>query len=257
MELFEIAESVANNVVSNDVSTQATRSASPIDTIARLERSRIEWEAGAYRTSNMQLYQILSECYAFGDELSFAESVARKQALDKFYAERGYRIKNDTPLYTRIVRAVFGNIDRRRTSTYSLVLRAAKAEQVLPLKLAEWIEANGGVQEIKLRRSANYVAPKQKVEAAQQSFSTLPILATVHSEQLSLLADADFMGEECVLLATQQADGKFAVRALLRKNAAVNAAFQSLYSEQCEKQKQQEKELLAANEADGAMKAAA
>mgnify|MGYP000917420267 CR=1 FL=1 len=90
-----------------------------------------------------------------------------------------------------------------------------------------------------------------------RSFSTLPILATVHSEQLSLLADADFMGEECVLLATQQADGKFAVRALLRKNAAVNAAFQSLYSEQCEKQKQQEKELLAANEADGAMKAAA
>ena len=72
MELFEIAESVANNVVSNDVSTQATRSASPIDTIARLERSRIEWEEGAYRTSNMQLYQILSECYAFGDDLSFA-----------------------------------------------------------------------------------------------------------------------------------------------------------------------------------------
>ncbi|MEN3372622.1 hypothetical protein [Dechloromonas sp. ZS-1] len=255
-----VIKSVANetaNVVQNDTRVAPSKTYSPIDTLSRLECSRKEWEEGAYRTSNQQLYAILAECYAFAGELGVTESKQRSAALEAFYKERGYRIKKDTPLMTRIVRAVFGDIDRRRLSTYSLVLRAAKAEQVLATNLADWIEQEGGVQEIRMSRSATFVSPKQKVEIAQQNFDSLPVLANVHSEALSGLSDSDFVGCDCVLLATQQADSTYAVRAVLRSNTAVNAAFVSLYGCEQEKHKAALKELTAANEADGAMKAAA
>jgi hypothetical protein len=46
-------------------------------------------------------------------------------------------------------------VDRRRLSTYSLVLREAIKQKVLATQLAEWIEQNGGIQEIRLSQSAN------------------------------------------------------------------------------------------------------
>jgi hypothetical protein len=49
---------------------------------------------------------------------------------------------------------------------------------------------------------------------------------------LSQLADGDFAGDECVLLAEQQTDGSFHIKALTRSSTAVNAALTALYSEQ-------------------------
>jgi hypothetical protein len=131
-----------------------------------------------------------------------------------------------------VVKAVFGDVDRRRLSTYSLVLREAIKQQVLAVNLAEWIEQNGGVQEIRLGQSATYIKPSAKAEIAKQAFGSLPELATVKSESLALLADADFIGECCVLVAEQGADGKFAVRGFTRAGGAVTAAFAALYADQ-------------------------
>ena len=158
---------------------------------------------------------------------------------------------------TRIARAVFGDIDRRRISTYSLVLRAAKKEEVSALNLAAWIEERGGVQEIRLARSATFVSPKEKAELAQHSYEQLPTLATVKSEALAIEFDADNTGKECVLLATLLDDGNYAIKAVLNKGAAVNAAFAALYAQHSEQQRAAEKELKAANDADGAVLKAA
>ena len=70
------------------------------------------------------------------------------------------------------------------------------------------------------------------------------------------MADADFMGNDCVLLAQQQADGSFAVRAVLRQEGLVNAAFTALYAQQKAGTAAAVKETQAANDADGAAKAA-
>ena len=61
--------------------------------------------------------------------------------------------------------------------------------------------------------------------------SALPNLA-VAKEKLAELADADFVGSECVLLAEQNADGSFHIKALTRSGTAVKAALTALYSEQ-------------------------
>jgi hypothetical protein len=123
-------------------------------------------------------------------------------------------------------------VDRRRLSTYSLVLREAIKKRVQATQLAEWIEQNGGIQEIRLSQSATFVKPAAKVEQARQTFDMLPELASVKSEALTLLADGDFMGECCVLIAEQAASGSFIVRGFTRAGGAVNAAFAALYAEQ-------------------------
>jgi hypothetical protein len=133
---------------------------------------------------------------------------------------------------TRIVKSVFGEVDRRRVSTYSLVLREAQRQGVLPSKLADWIEERGGIQEVRLSKSATYVSPKSKAELAREKVAAMPNLAVVQTEELTLQADADFVGEECLLLAEQQADGSFCVKYVVRNNAALTAALTSLYSAQ-------------------------
>ena len=221
--------------------------------LINMEAGRITWEQGAYRTSNQALYAVLAECLAFCGELSIGEAKQRSSSLEAFYKERGYKYKKDLPLATRVVRAVFGEINRRRISTYSLVIRQAQKDNVGVADLAKWIESRGGVQEITLVRSATYVSPTQKAEKAKSVMQGKTPIGYAKSELLSFHADADFMGEPCVLLAEQQADGRFAIHAVLRQDGLVKAAFATLYGVQRETLAKAKAEVDAANDVDGAV----
>lgn len=241
---------VANNVVSNDKASVAINAGR---LLANMEANRITWEQGAYRTSNLELYNLLANCLVFAGELPVGESKQRSAALEGFFKERGYKYKKDSHIIARVVRAVFGNVDRRRISTYTLVLRQAQKANIEATQLTQWIEDCGGIQEIKLSRSATFVSPSAKASIAKTDYSNLPVLAIAKSEALSLLADAGYVGEDCVLIAEQQADGSFAIRALVRKEGAVNAAFTALYGDIKSKEMAAKKEVNAANDADGAI----
>ena len=204
-------------------------------------------------TSNQELYTVLADCLAFCGELSISEAKQRSSALEQFYKERGYKYKRDLPLATRVVRAVFGEVDRRRISTYSLVIRQAQKESIGIQALSDWITKRGGVQEITLARSATYITPKTKAEIAREIADTKQPLGFAKSELLSFLADAEFIGESCVLLAEQQADGSFGIKAVLRNDGLVNAAYAALYTIQREKLEKAQAEIKAANDADGAL----
>lgn len=229
-----VAVNVPNsNVVQNDKATFQSPFQVAVNTIHALESKRKTWEEGVYKTSNQALYEILSECLIYGGELTTTEaSSARRDALQTFYKERGYRWKAETPLMTKIVRAVFGDIDRRRISTYSLVLRQAKKENILPSDFADWVEQRGGVQEVRLAQSATFVSPKVKAEKAQESFKQINKLASVKTEALAAFFDADKVGNHFVMLAQLEADGSYTVKALLDSGAAVNASFTALYQQQ-------------------------
>jgi len=246
-----------SNVVSNDKAPPASdKSHIAINAgklLATMEASRITWEQGAYRTSNLELYGVLADCLLFSGELTVAESKQRSAALEAFFKERGYRYKKESHIIARVVRAVFGNIDRRRISTYVLVLRQAQKANIEATQLAQWIEESGGIQEIKLSRSPTFVSPTSKASIAKADFENLPLLAIARSQQLSELADAGYVGEACVLIAEQLADGGFAIRALVRKGGAITAAFTALYGDIKSEQIAAKSEVNAANDADGAI----
>ncbi len=217
------------NVVSNDKAVTTNKQRSK-DVLARMEGERKQWEEGAYKTSNKQLYAILAQCLAFGGAMDIGEARERAKMLEAFYAERNYRYKKDSPLMTRVIRAVFGDIDRRRLSTYSLVLREAQRQGVMPLQLAEWIEEKGGIQEIRLSQSPTFVGLKTRVAIGTNELVKRKSLAVVKTVALEALADAGYVGTACVLLAEQQADGSFAVKHLMRGSGVVNAALAALYT---------------------------
>jgi hypothetical protein len=235
MQAIALLEAPNQKVVQNDKTIAALELPKAPEPVAKsltdIEAKRQQWETTVYRTSNQQLYAVLADCLEFGKALELGEAKKRSADLEEFFKQRGYFYKKESPLLTRIVKAVFGNIDRRRISTYSLVLRSAQKEGITAGKLAGWIEERGGVQEVKLSRSATYISPKAKAAQAKSTLSALPNLA-VAKEKLAELADAGYMGCECVLLAEQQSDGSFHIKALSRSDTAVNAALSSLYSDQ-------------------------
>lgn len=229
-----VAQPTNKDVVQNDeITTTPLAFAKPlIKLLSDLEIDRKTWEDGAYRTSNQALYAVLAKCLAIAQVDTAELAKQRNAALEAFYKQRGYSYKKDAPPATRVVKAVFGAVDRRRLSTYSLVLREAIKQEVLAINLAEWIEKKGGIQEIRLSQSKSFIKPSTKVEMAREGFDSLPVLATVQSEAMSLLADGDRLGERCVLVAEQTANGNFIVRGFTRSSGALSAAFAGMYADQ-------------------------
>lgn len=217
----------AANVVQNAPASQPQTSA-----FAVLEAERVQWEQGVYRTSNLALYALLEKCYVLATIKDKDLVMQRNAELVEFYAARGYQYKKDAPPANRIVKAVFGGVDRRRLSTYALVLRAADKAGVKGDNLAQWIEDCGGIQEIKLQQSPSYVKPAERVKQATSQLAALPTLANVKTEALSKLADGERVHDTCVLVAEQNADGSFDIKAVVRSAVATNAALVAVYGEQ-------------------------
>ena len=244
---------VTTNVLLKDTTKVANVAVGTTIALTNMEASRISWEQGAYRTSNQALYAVLGDCLAFCGDLTLPEAKQRSESLESFFQERSYRYKKDLPLATRVVRAVFGDRDRRRISTYSLVIRRAIKENVSVASFSEWVEERGGVQEISLGKSATYIKPADKAEIAKNNLKGKTPIGYAKSELLSHVADAQYLGDMCVLLAEQRADGSFGIYAVLRQDGLVKSAFTSLYAVGKELEAKAKAEVEAANDADGAV----
>ena len=101
------------SVVQNDISKAAkvilsTTEAPTAPKLSEMEAKRQQWETTAYRTSNQQLYAVLADCLAYGEALPLADAKQRTKDLEEFFKLRGYSVKSDSPLLSRIVKAVFG-----------------------------------------------------------------------------------------------------------------------------------------------------
>jgi type I restriction-modification system DNA methylase subunit len=113
--------------------------------------------------------------------------------------------------------------------------------------IPSFISKAGGVQEIRLSKSITYKSPKAKAATAQERLEHMDKLAVVKTEALSKLANPENIGEHCVLLAKQEADGSLTVKALITNTGAVNAAFAAAYQAEKAVIDQEEKELKKAN----------
>lgn len=198
--------------------------------LEQLESKRIAWEVGVYRKSNLELYNILSQCLQYSLPMDSTEAAKKRTAvLDEFCKSRGYNVTNDTPTATKVVRAIFGRVDRRRTSTYSLVIRAALEAKVKPEDMSDWIDKHGGVEDIRLGSKGEQLTTAEQLAEAKELFKGLQQLASVHAEGISLASDSDYMGKTCLLVAEYQSGGNYTVKHIVTADSAVNAALVSIY----------------------------
>ncbi len=219
--------------------------------IKSLIDSRKDWENTVYRKSNDALYSILQRCYAIDYAMTGNDKDAkqRRAGLAEMCAQIGYRAKESTPTITKVVKCVFGDIARSRICTYSLVLREARKRKIAITAIPAFIEENGGVEQIRLSKSPAHKTAQQKATLALPAV-TSDVLGVVHSQALSERADAKFVDTQCVLIATQQADGNFAINAVVRSNSALTAALVSYYGSSSATRKDVAAKQEAANDSD-------
>jgi hypothetical protein len=166
---------------------------------------RADWEKGAFKTSNDQLYVILGRCLDIYTQMK--DDLPQRKNLNDELRSAGIKFTNATNLATKIVRYVFRN-DRTRSFSYARTIMAAVDAKIDGMKLPKWIREGGGVEDI---RRANKVG----ISPAQ--------LARQHAEvATSELAKQKALVEAFKAPAELQPSGEAAHRfslALVRKNS--------------------------------------
>jgi hypothetical protein len=212
--------------------TSAQQSIEMRERIGRLSVEASVWESEAYANSNAILYGLLQKAYGLYLDLTNnadGNLKYRKQGLADYLSLNGLDSYKDKSLPQKIVVCVFGKRDRRRLSTYQLVLRYIIAQDwvlsEVPIKIAE----AGGVQEISLGRPSGSLTTKEKAALAGARVSQ-EILATVHSAELSRQFNPEATGEQFAAVLTQEANGSFSVHCVVKSVTAVNSALAAYFA---------------------------
>jgi hypothetical protein len=259
---FSTAPVVANqNVVSaNDkianpvVENKGVAVASIELSIASLVAARKEWEAGVYRVSSLQLYSILANCLSYYDALKDAKDDDMISIqFNQFCEKHDIKFKKGTQKILKVVKCVFydealdrnAQRDRRRISAYATVLRLAINKEVPSEKLVSWIETNGGIEDIRVGKTAKANAEaaalqtgqdkkittkRDKADAAREYMLAKPALGIATGVGLAQQAPANCLNYDVVLIARQQANGSFEIFGVVR-DADVVVSAQSQYFE--------------------------
>jgi len=191
-----------------------------------LEARRVAIEDGVMRRANHALYQLLSDCLALATLASQLDpSNVRSREIDAFLEDRGLKHGKDEPLFSKVITAVFGSVQRSRISSYRTVLKAASAAGITAAALPDWIESQGGIQEIRLAVNGN--GRDQVSEMASLALDYLRDQGSVfalQSDELSKQTSIESNGKEVVLVATKKHNGTFMVHTVIEDQSAVKKA---------------------------------
>jgi hypothetical protein len=236
-------------VVQNDSQVAIATTVSSVRRhLEQLVAERQAWEDAAYRTSNEQLYLLLQKCYATYKAMSgnSPQAIALREGLTDYVNLSGLKFNSSTHTLVKIVKCVFGS-DRRRTSAYGIVLRAALARNVAVADVPAFIRGGGGIEEIRLSKSPNAVTTKQKAAVAAEAVQE-DHLGVFTCKELGEKLDAGKIGKPVVLIGTWQADGSVIVRGVVQNGTAVTAALAGYYTANKEAAKAHAEQRDAAND---------
>lgn len=128
-----------------------------------LIKRREDWEVGAYKASNDQLYEILASAYELYLFLVNSAGNDERKTFSNVLKAKNVSFQSNTPLHTRVVRLVFAT-NRKRAYTYGRVLFAARKENIAYTELPNWIRESSGVEEVKVRSNGK-LTPAEKAKA--------------------------------------------------------------------------------------------
>lgn len=207
--------------------------------LTAMEQARISWETNELAASNKRLYVILAAAYRYYIEMK-QDSVkdarkARAEELEQFIKDRHYTFMPSTHDMTRVVKCVFG-VDRRRVSAYSIALREALRQEVAACDLVDFIEQEGGVEQIRLGSTKPLSVTKRAEKAKDEVLGTE--LGLFKFDPTVFAVDADWADKQVVIVATYLPTGEFQANAVLRHDSAVNSALAAYHSQQQAKERE-------------------
>lgn len=200
--------------------------------LTQLAKEATNWQDTAYTTANAGLYLLMQKCFELYKELTDttdANLKYKKQGLADHMSLKNLDAFKDKPLPQKIIRCVFGDRDRRRISTYNVVLRCMIAEGWAVSDVPEMIAARGGVQEMSLSRKPGSLTSKQKAAQVGAKVSE-QILAKVKTAATDKFINPEKVGEKFAAVLTQEADGSFSINCIVLSNGAVTTALTAFYA---------------------------
>lgn len=160
-------------MVNNEVVNEAINKA---DALVSL---REDWEKEIQQRSNKMLYTLLAEIYALYKKMEEGNCVDEAvKGMRVKLRERGERVQSNSPVFTILIRYVFG-CDRQRAYNYAQVLEAAQEREIAAEDMADFIAQNNGVEALK----------KSRVEADSQT-QAKEDQSNARKEQLTAAQDA-------------------------------------------------------------------
>jgi hypothetical protein len=196
---------IAKSNAAKDLNTQ-------LDSLCKV---REEWELGAYKTSNDQLYEILARCLDIYQQLrsDIKQRAEFKVRLDALKAQDKIKFNESTNLPTRIVRYVFRN-SGKRSLAYAKALILANEDKIDSLGLAAWINKNNGVEQLR-RRDKDGITPAMLnanlQQNATQHYSDSKGLVTPFKAPKELLPDAESTNNFALALVRKEDDGQVTI----------------------------------------------
>ena len=179
---------------------------------------RRQWEATDYKKANEGLYALLADCLAlFNEKFMKADATGQKALRIDLTAKLkadGVKVQKTSPTLTMFVRYVFGS-DRKRAQGYAYVLKAAISNEIEAKDLADYIIAEGGIEEVKRKMvlKEETIARRAAVEAAKVAVKAAAELASV--TPLASVPLAGVSGTYAVLLAQPTPDGMVSIVGVL------------------------------------------
>ncbi len=165
------------NTIVTPTAEQVAYAAEVISKLEAMSNERFDWEEGEYKTANQRLYKILADCQkVYVEEFLNVKDEDRRRHLRKEIEEclkkQGVKTQSRSETLTLFVRMVFKS-DRQRTYSYVVAIKAAIAANVHYTALPEYIESQGGIEDIRIKTplSEKTKANHQKREEANKLIS--------------------------------------------------------------------------------------
>lgn len=212
--------------------------------VEALQAQHKAWNEGAYKTSNTELYQLLSDCLDFYNIVS--ASIEQRKALYTLLQNRGIKFNKNSDLTTRIVRAVFGDCGKRAYA-YARVITVAADTKPENETMHTFITNAKGIEQI--RRKVDGQTPTQKRNSLKEFAENLlakskPIVSTTVQATTALQPKEAASNLFAIALIRQNDDGTNSIVYGTNNETLVDAVLADAgKTQRAEKEKQSELEL--------------
>ncbi|MFN3226625.1 MAG: hypothetical protein ACE360_10305 [Hyphomicrobiales bacterium] len=206
--------------------TNSDRAKQLVAKIDALSKKRQNWEVGAFKASNDELYDILAVCDNILRTLS--GNVGLKKAVDTALKDAGHSFRSNTSWELKVIKAVFGEENKRHYAYVRALKIARDKKSGVPsgTTFQDWVRDNGGIEELRVQpKDGPSVAEKAQIarDKADEYFSKAPVLGDRFDPDNSLQPSDDEDLIYSVALVRVDSDGKAGVVFGTNKAAIVRA----------------------------------
>lgn len=204
------------------------------DNVTKLSSKRKSWEEGTYKKSNEDLFLLLGECLEFYTELK--GDTKKIKALNDYLRTHSNWFSEGAGLETRIVRAVFDPIMKKRAYGYAKVIKIAAAEKKPDENMVDFITNRGGVEELRRTKKDGKSPANLRRDNIDNAKKTLNAIASI-VEPFEVSAPTHEINEGAehslfVAVMRVENDGKYSLVYETSSVSLINAALEQAGKEQ-------------------------